>query len=116
MIDEFSSDFLRTFHLPRRAQEKKDVNRRHGSLLVFYVDPSCPRVAMVPPVVKLYLFGTLLSVLALLYEMLDSFGGLMYVQDPHYLVELQEQTKAQQSQSSSCSQQRGSDQAKHINS
>lgn len=71
---------------------------------------------MVPPVVKLYLFGTLLSVLALLYEMLDSFGGLMYVQDPHYVVELQAQTKAQQGRASSCSPRRGSDQAKNMNS
>lgn len=70
---------------------------------------------MVPPVVKLYLFGTLLSVLALFYELLDSFGGLMYVQDPHNLVELQEQIKARQSQASSCSQRRGSNQAKHMN-
>lgn len=64
---------------------------------------------MVPPVIKLYLFGTLLTVLAVLYEMLDSFGGLMYVQDHYDLVQLQNQTKTHhQSRVSSSSQQRGS--------
>lgn len=62
---------------------------------------------MLPPVVKLYLFGTLVSVLALLYEMLDSFGGLMYVQEPCDLVALEERAKAQQGRTPPCSRRSG---------
>lgn len=48
--------------------------------------------AMVSAVLKLYFIGTALSVLAALYGMGDSFGGLMYVQDHQYMLELEHQT------------------------
>lgn len=48
---------------------------------------------MVPAVLKLYFFGTALSVLAVLFEIANSFGGLMYPQDQHYILELQQQQK-----------------------
>lgn len=70
---------------------------------------------MVPAVLKLYFLGTVLSVLAVLYGIVDSFGGLMYVQDHDYLLELENQTKTQ-SQSPSCCHRRGSAVNKHIGS
>lgn len=70
---------------------------------------------MVPAVLKLYFFGTVLSVLAVLYGIVDSFGGLMYVQDHDYLLELENQTKTR-SQTSSCSHRRGSAVNKRIGS
>lgn len=68
-----------------------------------------------PAVLKLYFFGTILSVLAVLYGIVDSFGGLMYVQDHDYLLELENQTKTR-SQTSPCSHRRGSAVNKHIGS
>lgn len=47
---------------------------------------------MVAAILKMYFFGTALSVLAVLYEIADSVGGLMHVQDHHYLQELNQQT------------------------
>ncbi|KAK1906444.1 Hypoxia-inducible lipid droplet-associated protein [Dissostichus eleginoides] len=47
--------------------------------------------AMVAAVLKLYLIGTALSVLAVFYVIVDSFGGLMYVQDDHYTTDQQTQ-------------------------
>lgn len=48
---------------------------------------------MVAAILKMYFFGTALSVLAVLYEIADSVGGLMHVQDHHYLQELNQQTE-----------------------
>lgn len=48
---------------------------------------------MVPGVLKLYLIGTVLSVLAVLYSVVDSFGALAHHQDHSYTWEL-EDTKA----------------------
>ncbi|KAM7367165.1 hypothetical protein PAMP_015089 [Pampus punctatissimus] len=47
---------------------------------------------MVTAVLKIYFIGTALTVLAVLYGIVDSFGGLMYVQDPHYILELDHET------------------------
>lgn len=66
-------------------------------LQVFVLKP----VIMVPAVLKLYFIGTALSVLAVLYEMVDSIGGLMYVQDHPYMLELQHQTETPSKDSSS---------------
>lgn len=49
---------------------------------------------MVAAILKMYFFGTALSVLAVLYEIADSVGGLMHVQDHHYLQELNQQTES----------------------
>lgn len=46
---------------------------------------------MVAAVLKLYFIGTALSVLAVFYVIMDSFGGLMYVQDDHYTTDQQTQ-------------------------
>lgn len=56
--------------------------------------------AVVSAVLKLYFIGTALSVLAALYGMVDSFGGLMYVQDHQYVLELEHQIKTQRQASS----------------
>lgn len=50
---------------------------------------------MVVAVLKLYFIGTALTVLAVIYGLVDSFGGLMYVQDHHYVLELDHQTQRQ---------------------
>lgn len=52
---------------------------------------------MVAAVLKMYFIGTALSVLAVLYGIVDSFGGLMYVQNQHYISELDHQTQRQDS-------------------
>lgn len=38
-------------------------------------------VTMLPAIIKLYLIGTVFSVLAVLYSVVDSFGALAHVQD-----------------------------------
>ncbi|KAK7886138.1 hypothetical protein WMY93_025759 [Mugilogobius chulae] len=43
---------------------------------------------MVAAVLKLYFIGTALTVLAVLYGIVDSIGGLMYAQDQRYFLEL----------------------------
>ncbi|KAM3587342.1 uncharacterized protein V6R79_002601 [Siganus canaliculatus] len=63
---------------------------------------------MVAAVLKLYFIGTALSVLAVLFGIVDSFGGLMYVQDHHYILELDQQKKQQTQASSSTDQRRSS--------
>lgn len=68
---------------------------------------------MVAAVIKLYLIGTALSVLAVIYGIVDSFGGLMYVQDHEYLLELDHQTEGQLSSSN---QERGPSVTKNIGS
>lgn len=70
---------------------------------------------MVTAVLKLYFIGTALSILAVLFGIVDSFGGLMYVQDHHYTVELDHQSKTQREASSS-SHERSASVAKHIGS
>lgn len=55
--------------------------------------------AMVAAVLKMYFIGTLLSVFAALLGMVDPIGGLMYVQDRHYTVELDQQTQRRLSSS-----------------
>ncbi|KAK9525744.1 hypothetical protein VZT92_016426 [Zoarces viviparus] len=68
---------------------------------------------MVTAVLKMYFIGTALSVLAVLYGIVDAFGGLMYVQDHHYITDLDQQT---QRQLSSGSHRRGSPPTKNIGS
>ncbi|CAJ1054727.1 hypothetical protein EXN66_Car020853 [Xyrichtys novacula] len=68
---------------------------------------------MVAAVLKLYFIGTALSVLAVFYGIVDSFGGLMYVQDRHYVLGLDHHT---QRQMTSDNQQRGSSVTKNIGS
>lgn len=46
-------------------------------------------------VLKLYAIGTALSLLAFIYGIADSFGGLMYAQNHHYIHELDQQTQRQ---------------------
>ncbi|KAG8005596.1 hypothetical protein GBF38_001499 [Nibea albiflora] len=79
---------------------------------------SCPSAlgAMVAAVLKLYFIGTALSVLAVLFEIVDSFGGLMFVQeDRNYVRELEQQEKTQRPVCP-CDHQRGSSVTKHIGS
>lgn len=47
-------------------------------------------VAMVPAIIKLYFIGTVFSVLAVLYSVVDSFGALAHVQDHSYMWDLEE--------------------------
>ena len=47
---------------------------------------------MAAAVLKMYFIGTALSVFAVIYAIVDSFGGLMYVQDQNYTLELYQQT------------------------
>lgn len=68
---------------------------------------------MVAAILKMYFIGTALSVLAVLYGIVDSFGGLMYVQDHRYILELDQQTKRQVSSSD---HRRGSAVTKNIGS
>lgn len=68
---------------------------------------------MVTSVLKLYLIGTAMTVLAVLYGIVDSFGGLMYVQNHHYVLELDHQT---QRQLSSPGHERGSSVTRNIGS
>lgn len=49
--------------------------------------------AMVSAVLKLYVIGTALTVLAVLYGLVDSFGGLMYVQNHNYMLEVDRHTQ-----------------------
>lgn len=58
-------------------------------------------VAMVPGVVKLYLIGTVLSVLAVLYSVVDSFGALAHHQDHSHMWELEEMKAGKKSSPSS---------------
>jgi len=66
---------------------------------------------MVAAVLTLYFVGTALSFLAVLYGIVDSFGGLMYAQDHHYLMDLDQQTRRPLS---SGSHRRGSPPTKNI--
>lgn len=50
---------------------------------------------MVAAILKMYFIGTALSVLAVIYGLVDSFGGLMYVQDHNYVLELDQRTERQ---------------------
>ncbi|AWO98115.1 HILPDA domain containing protein isoform 2 [Scophthalmus maximus] len=68
---------------------------------------------MVPAILKVYLIGTVLTVLAVFYGIVDSFGGLMYAQDHNYMLERDEQT---QRQLSTRNRQRGSHVTKGIGS
>lgn len=70
---------------------------------------------MVAAVLKMYFIGTALSVLAVLFGLADSVGGLMYHQNHHYTEEPVHQTKTQR-QDSSASHRRGSLVTKHIGS
>lgn len=54
---------------------------------------------MVAAVLKLYFIGTALTVLAVFYGIVDSFGGLMYPQDRSYILELNHQTQTELSPS-----------------
>lgn len=47
-------------------------------------------VAMVPAIIKLYFLGTVFSILAVLYSVVDSFGALAHVQDNSYIWHLEE--------------------------
>lgn len=62
---------------------------------------------MVTAVLKLYFIGTALSVLAVIYGIVDSFGGLMYEQNHRYMWDLHQQTQTE-TQPSSISHRRGS--------
>lgn len=42
---------------------------------------------MVSAILKMYFLGAALSVFAVLYDIVDSFGGQMYVQDQRYMSE-----------------------------
>lgn len=64
-------------------------------------------------VLKLYFIGTALTVLAVIYGLVDSFGGLMYVQNHDYILELDHQT---QRELSSSNRQRRSSVTKNIGS
>lgn len=71
---------------------------------------------MVAAVLKLYFIGTALSVLAVLFEIVDSFGGLMFVQaDRNYIRELEQQEKTRTSVCP-CEHQRGSSVTKNVGS
>lgn len=50
---------------------------------------------MLAAVLKLSAIGTALSVLAFIYDIADSVGGLMYAQNPHYINGLDHQTQRQ---------------------
>lgn len=50
-------------------------------------------VAMVPAIIKLYLLGTIFSIVAVLYSVVDSFGAL--VQDHSYMDMYLEEQKAE---------------------
>ncbi len=71
--------------------------------------------AMVAAVLKIYFLGTALSVLAVLFGLADSIGGLMYEQDHQYMLGLDHQTKTR-TQVPSSNHQRGSSVTKHIGS
>lgn len=68
---------------------------------------------MVAAVIPLYFFGTALSVLAVLYGIVDSFGGLMYVQDCPHVMDFDWQTQWQLSPGR---QRRASPPAKNVGS
>lgn len=56
---------------------------------------------MLPSILKLYFFGTILSVLAVLYSLVDSFGALAHLQDHSYTWELEEMKAQKKTPSSS---------------
>lgn len=92
------------------------INRCLASLQLItkVTSPSCSQVpfilgAMIPAVPKLYFVGTMLSILALLYSIVDSFGGLMYIQVHPYMLELEQAKKT-----TSSTQRRGRSATKHI--
>lgn len=52
-------------------------------------------VAMVPAIIKLYLLGTLFSIFAVLYSVVDSVGALARSQDHSYMDMYLEEQKAE---------------------
>ncbi|KAF3705162.1 hypothetical protein EXN66_Car020853 [Channa argus] len=64
-------------------------------------------------VLKLYFIGTALTFLAVLYGLVDSFGGLMYVQDHDYMLYMDHQT---QRELTSSNHRKGSSVTKNIGS
>lgn len=64
-------------------------------------------------VLKLYFIGTALTVLAVIYGLVDSFGGLMYVQNHDYILEVDHHM---QRELSSSNRQRRSSVTKNIGS
>lgn len=70
---------------------------------------------MVSAVIQMYLVGSMISVLAVFYSIVDSFGGLMFVQDHHYSrpVDVNLQTERQLS---STGHQRGASVTRNIGS
>ncbi|KAF7656171.1 hypothetical protein LDENG_00045610 [Lucifuga dentata] len=51
--------------------------------------------AMMPAILKMYFIGTALAVLAVIFDIVDSFGGLMYVQDHCYTTKPDHQMQRQ---------------------
>lgn len=49
---------------------------------------------MVAAVLKLYFIGTALTVLAVIYGLVDSIGGHMYVQNHQYFLELRQEKQS----------------------
>lgn len=47
-------------------------------------------VTMVLTIIKLYFIGTVFSVLAVIYSVVDSFGALAHAQDHSYMWDLEE--------------------------
>lgn len=96
------------------------ISTNMNSLFNSFLFLSCSQLslttgAMVAAVLKVYFIGTALSVLAVLFGLADSVGGLMYHQNRHYTAEPVHQTKTQR-QDPSASHRRGSLVTKHIGS
>ncbi|MED6286324.1 hypothetical protein CHARACLAT_004813 [Characodon lateralis] len=70
-----------------KCQSQKPLDHRQLS--------SSMAIMMAAAILKLYAIGTALSVLAFIYGIADSFGGLMYAQNHHYIHGLDHQTQRQ---------------------
>ncbi|KAK2859021.1 hypothetical protein Q5P01_003641 [Channa striata] len=75
--------------------------------------PSFIGAMVAAAVLKLYFIGTALTFLAVLYGLVDSVGGLMYVQDHDYILYLDHQT---QRELTSTNHRRGQSVTKNIGS